>query len=430
MNELNTDETAVETTAVDTPEPEVDESAAEEAADEVELTESVETETDPESEDSDDPESLDEPVTPVDEFSEFEKRYRSEEDIRKLRIPKELKEEFLELTKEAQSKAEVLEEIGGDFGVEAFKPFAKVLKKSAATDDELAEVATALFEANPNVAMQFIAGAAQSVLSTPHVADEYLQNEFGSYSATRQNISDMVDILDQFQVDVPRVQRLLELDKAGLLDVEFAEQEFQTNFEETNLYREMLVKQEEQQRQIAEMQYMLSNPQQFTTPNAGVPVTEVLYEFDQDFQAEVPKKIDAVLSKVDWGSGELAKIVKENILSKLRYSDEFTEIARFVTQLGKYKLGDKRVPMASANLHILGNKAQAMALELVRGVQADMKKVTTGSRNTKTAQNNTPKQKAAGVAMPGTSASLEDRQAKARERFLAALRTNSDARPV
>ena len=425
MNEEITDETAVDETAVDTPEPEVEDSAADKAADEVEPTESVEEDADAE-----EPEGLDEPAEPVDEFSEFEKRYRSEDEIRKLRIPKELKEEFMELTQEAKTRAEVLEEIGGDFGIEAFKPFAKALKKSSATDDELADAAQALFEANPNVAMQFVAGAAQSILSTPATADEYLQNEFGSYNATRENISYMVDVLDQFQVDVPRVQRLLELDKAGLLDVEFAEQEFQSNFQETDLYRDMLTKQEEQQRQIAEMHYMLNNPQQFTAQNAGVPTTAVLQEFDEDFQVEVPKKIEAVLSKVDWGQGELAKMVKENILSKLRYSDEFTEIARFVAQMGRYKQGDKRVPMASANMHILGNKAQAMALELVRGIQADMKKVTTGSRSAKAAQNGTAKPKSGGVQMPSTSGSLEDRQAKARERFLTALKTNSDARQV
>lgn len=406
--------TAVIETAVDAPEP--DEAETDTAEEAVSETEETEESVDVESPD-------DETATNDDPFAELEPQFWTPDQVKGLRIPKDVKAELNRVTEIAQRSATLLDDFGGEFAVSALKPFASILTKAAATDDELADSLGAMLEANPQVTMQLMMGAAQGVLENPRLADEYFQNEFGK-NATRANFQALSDILDEFEATPDKIKELLQYDKAGLLETEYARSEFKTNFAETNLYREMQEKQASLEKKLQEQSELISDPEKLEAfRNKGrdtKSVDRAVQDFDNDFASEIPKVIDAIVDRVKWGDGHLTQLVKDVIVAKLKQSPEYTETVKFIKQTGQYRSGDKKIPLASANQNLLNNRAKALALETVRGVQTHFKAITENvSRNAQIVKKQAQEQavKKATAPIPSEGLTLEEQVTALQNRF-------------
>lgn len=382
-----TEETTVDATG---------ESAAIEAPDHtpetVEEVEAVETESEVSDEtpaETEETESVNEELPDDVDFSDINENFIPQpEQIDKLRIPKEERERLKRVAAIAETSSQALEELGGEIGVKAFTPYAKLLTKASATDEELAEVAHALDEANPHVTAQLATAFSQFMLSHEQFADPLLKNILGE-NASLQNI-----------------RALLALDKEGLVDKD----DSWLGGEPSKVF--------ELQRENAELKSQLQ------AKNIPEPlVSRATQEFESDFGGEVPQALKATFDKVGWDeTSDLRKIVTELLISRLKDDPRYKDTKEFLQNTGLYRNGERRVGMADANLHLLKNKAVAQGQELIRLIQSAFRKQSESSRNRIIAEK---AQKAAPKEIPPQpvsteNLSFEEKQKRARERYLAA----------
>lgn len=373
--------TSVAETATDsTPEPNVPDTATEEV-DAVETPdEAVETDEADAAATTDEPTESAEP----DPFSDIEPKYLTGDEIKKLRIPKDVKAELERTTTIAQNSTRLIEDAGGETALTALKPLGVLLSKPQATPEELDTVIDSLANANPLVGAQFLVGAVRSVFDEPQFANQFLTQQFNSDKATVENFASTVKLLDEYEADTEKLAELLRLDKAGLLDTEYARSEFQTNFAETNLYNEMRAKQAEADKRIAELNDLLSNPDKLAKQQAknSPDTARTVSEFDADFRSAVKSSVTDIVSRVNWTpEGKLAETVAAVVAAQLANSEQYGNVRDYISQTGLYKNGDKPVLVAQTNLHLLTNRAKALTLEIVKGIQSDMKAVMENSRN-------------------------------------------------
>lgn len=373
--------TSVAETATDsTPEPNVPDTAAEEAEAVETPDEAVETDETDAAATTDEPTESAEP----DPFSDIEPKYLTGDEIKKLRIPKDVKAELERTTTLAQNSTRLIEDAGGETALTALKPLGVLLSKPQATPEELDTVIDSLANANPLVGAQFLVGAVRSVFDEPQFANQFLTQQFNSDKATVENFASTVKLLDEYGADTEKLAELLRLDKAGLLDTEYARSEFQTNFAETNLYNEMRAKQAEADKRIAELNDLLSNPDKLAKQQAknSPDTARTVSEFDADFRSAVKSSVTDIVSRVNWTpEGKLAETVAAVVAAQLANSEQYGNVRDYISQTGLYKNGTEPVLVAKTNLHLLTNRAKALTLEIVKGIQSDMKAVMENSRN-------------------------------------------------
>lgn len=373
--------TSVAETATDsTPEPNVPDTATEEAEAVETPDEAVETDETDAAATTDEPTESAEP----DPFSDIEPKYLTGDEIKKLRIPKDVKAELERTTTLAQNSTRLIEDAGGETALTALKPLGVLLSKPQATPEELDTVIDSLANANPLVGAQFLVGAVRSVFDEPQFANQFLTQQFNSDKATVENFADTVKLLDEYGADTEKLAELLRLDKAGLLDTEYARSEFQTNFAETNLYNEMKAKQAEADKRIAELNDLLSNPDKLAKQQAknSPDTARTVSEFDADFRSAVKSSVTDIVSRVNWTpEGKLAETVAAVVAAQLANSEQYGNVRDYISQTGLYKNGTEPVLVAKTNLHLLTNRAKALTLEIVKGIQSDMKAVMENSRN-------------------------------------------------
>lgn len=373
--------TSVAETATDsTPEPNVPDTATEEAEAVETPDEAVETDETDAAATTDEPTESAEP----DPFSDIEPKYLTGDEIKKLRIPKDVKAELERTTTLAQNSTRLIEDAGGETALTALKPLGVLLSKPQATPEELDTVIDSLANANPLVGAQFLVGAVRSVFDEPQFANQFLTQQFNSDKATVENFASTVKLLDEYGADTEKLAELLRLDKAGLLDTEYARSEFQTNFAETNLYNEMRAKQAEADKRIAELNDLLSNPDKLAKQQAknSPDTARTVSEFDADFRSAVKSSVTDIVSRVNWTpEGKLAETVAAVVAAQLANSEQYGNVRDYISQTGLYKNGTEPVLVAKTNLHLLTNRAKALTLEIVKGIQSDMKAVMENSRN-------------------------------------------------
>lgn len=361
-----------------TPEPPIEVDAVEETVEEIDETpEAEETEESAESDDS--------PV--VEDFSDLEENFiPSDDEIGKLRIPKEEREKLKKVAEKARQFDEKFDSIGGEFGINTFTPFAKALTKAQITPEEQLEIVGTLAEANGTVAYQVFANAAQNLLNHETAGTQILQAVFGE-NATIEN-----------------VRTLLKLDRDGLVDKDWSTDE-----------NPELARLREENEQLKN-QVNASRP----TDQRGERASK---DFESDFYAEIPQTVKTFFERAGWDeNGILAKLVIENLTNQLRSDQRYKDTDEFIRQTGAYRDGDRRVGMAEANLMVLRNLARARGLELVKGVQQDFKKLSERTRNRVLKE----KQKPTTVTtvpqpLPSQNETFEQRQAKLRQEYLAAI---------
>lgn len=373
--------TSVAETATDsTPEPNVPDTATEEAEAVETPDEAVETDETDAAATTDEPTESAEP----DPFSDIEPKYLTGDEIKKLRIPKDVKAELERTTTLAQNSTRLIEDAGGETALTALKPLGVLLSKPQATPEELDTVIDSLANANPLVGAKFLVGAVRSVFDEPQFANQFLTQQFNSDKATVENFASTVKLLDEYGADTEKLAELLRLDKAGLLDTEYARSEFQTNFAETNLYNEMRAKQAEADKRIAELNDLLSNPDKLAKQQAknSPDTARTVSEFDADFRSAVKSSVTDIVSRVNWTpEGKLAETVAAVVAAQLANSEQYGNVRDYISQTGLYKNGTEPVLVAKTNLHLLTNRAKALTLEIVKGIQSDMKAVMENSRN-------------------------------------------------
>lgn len=367
-----------------TPEPQVDEVDAVEEAVETEsddTPEATETEESVESED-------DSPV--VEDFSDLEENFiPTDEEIAKLRIPKQDRERLAKVAAKAREFDEKFDSIGGDFGIQAFAPFAKALTKANITAEDQLEIVGTLAEANGTVAYQVFANAAQNLLNHPTASSQILQAVFGE-NATVEN-----------------VKTLLKLDKEGAIDKDWS---FDSENPELVRLRE----------ENAELKAKAESSQ--PTDQRGERASK---DFETDFYAEIPQQVKQFFERAGWDlDGSLAKLVVENLTYQLKTDQRYKDTDDFVRQTGTYRDGDRRVGMADANLMLLKNLAKSRGLELVKAVQQEFKKISEKSRNRVIKEQQKAKSEvvtAKPQPLPVQNETFKQRQARLKEEYLAAI---------
>ena len=405
MSVENTGATAVEDTAVATPEAveeipaAVDEVAAEEIPDASETPE-TETEGTVEGDVAADQVAA-EPETETDPLEGLVQRIPTQEEIEKRfnRVPKDARAEIIRVAGLAEQATKKLDDLGGDFAVDAVKPLARLVTKASATGEQLGEVVQSLMVANPVVARQLAEGLTYSMFSDARLIDPVLKMSLGE-NATLANI-----------------QNLLTLEKSGLIDKEFLNGEFSTEYPNSSLYQKQVSEIDQLKSQVTELTQALSDPskaQAFQPQN-----TRIVDEFDSKFKSEVDSVCQPVFERLKWDpQSQLAQLVVNTVQTALKSDDRYIQTEQFLRSNGMNE------GLVNANLNVLKNMAQAQIIEKVRGVQNDLRSLSEKSRNAVLAEKKKvetqTREATKPVPLPDTNAerlTLEQRQEKLRQQY-------------
>lgn len=339
----------------------------------------------------------------------------AEIDTKYNRVAKEARVELKRLAGIAATNQQMVEAVGGEFGVTAFTPLAKVISKTEIVPDELYAGAKSLLTANPQVADALFAGMAQMYLETPDVQDNILKSVYGD-NATAANI-----------------KYLLKLDQAGFFNREEANSYLGEDFVYSDKYQEQSDEIQRLNEQIALLQQ--GKPIQKTVAKKPTFEAEVK-SLENDFTAEIAKAVKPAFDRAGWNAdGALAKMVLQNIANELKSDAYFTNTATFITQNGGYRNGDKRHPLAETNLRLLANKALAGSIKMVQAAQSELRSLSENSRNAALAKKkaaNAPTTKP--VSLPSgraeTFAEKEARLDREFKEYLTGLKAAQDAAAV
>ena len=416
MSVENTGATAVEDTAVATPEAveeipaAVDEVAAEEIPDASETPE-TETEGTVEGDVAADQVAA-EPETETDPLEGLVQRIPTQEEIEKRfnRVPKDARAEIIRVAGLAEQATKKLDDLGGDFAVDAVKPLARLVTKASATGEQLGEVVQSLMVANPVVARQLAEGLTYSMFSDARLIDPVLKMSLGE-NATLANI-----------------QNLLTLEKSGLIDKEFLNGEFSTEYPNSSLYQKQVSEIDQLKSQVTELTQALSDPskaQAFQPQN-----TRIVDEFDSKFKSEVDSVCQPVFERLKWDpQSQLAQLVVNTVQTALKSDDRYIQTEQFLRSNGMNE------GLVNANLNVLKNMAQAQIIEKVRGVQNDLRSLSEKSRNAVLAEKKKVETQTREAAVPAPLPDTErlspmERQEKLRQQFKEALKSQQYAEAV
>lgn len=407
MSVENTGAPAVEETAVATPEAveEVEVAADEVATEEVpDASETPETETEGTTAEGDvaADEVATEPEPEIDPLEGLVQRIPTQEEIEKKfnRVPKEARAEIVRVAGIAEQAQKTIDELGGDFGANAVKPLAQLITKASATGEQLGGVLTSLMSANPVVARQLAEGLTYSMLTSPaEIIDPVLKMSLGE-NATLANI-----------------QNLLTLEKSGLIDKEFLNGEFSTEYPNSSLYQKQVSEIDQLKSQVTELTQALSDPskaQAFQPQN-----TRIVDEFDSKFKSEVNSVCQPVFERLKWDpQSQLAQLVVNTVQTALKSDDRYIQTEQFLRSNGMNE------GLVNANLNVLKNMAQAQIIEKVRGVQNDLRSLSEKSRNAVLAEKKKvetqTREATKPVPLPDTDADRltpEQRQEKLRQQY-------------
>jgi len=327
----------------------------------------------------------------IEDFSDLDESFIPPlEQIDKLRIPKEERERIKKVVNLANESTKQLEEIGGEFGVKAFAPFAKILTKASATAEEVADAVQSIGDANPRIAAHVALTMGGAVLQDPELADHLLMNVLGDNAS------------------LANIKSLLALDKEGLVDKDSA-----WLGTEPSQYLDLQRENEALKRQLEAKE----------APQVDTRAKRAVEEFETDFHGEIPQALKATFEKVGWeADSPLTKLVTEILTFRLKSDPKFQDTGEFIKTTGMYRNGEKRAPLAEANLRLLKNQAVAQGQELVRLVQAAFRQQSEKSRNKIIAQKqqSEPKQTVP-QPLPNTVETFEQRQERLRKQYLASV---------
>lgn len=273
------------------------------------------------------------------------------ERIGKLRIPQSEKDVLLKVHTQLHEKTELLDSFGTEFEIDALKPFAKLLRQSDATPEEIDTAFSRFAQSNETVAKRFVDGITYGVMNTPEYIEPVFKQVFGD-NATISN-----------------VKKLLAFDKAGLIDHESGMDYMRMDEDIISLHAQ-------------EVQALKDQLEEARNPQVTQAQSNAAADFDADFHKIPPAALDPYFSQVNWkGADTLTGLVVEVLQARLKNSAQYTETQKYLNETGRYRNGADVVPMANANLALLKNLSTAQGKELIRKVQADIKKISLNSRN-------------------------------------------------
>jgi hypothetical protein len=419
MSVENTGAPAVEETAVATPEAVEDAATAaledvavEDAPDASETPETETEETADETLATSDEEAAAEPEAEVDPLEGLVQRIPTQEEIEKKfnRVPKDARAEIARVAGIAEQAQKTINELGGDFAIDAVKPLAQLVTKASATDEQLGGALTAIITANPAIGMQLAQGITLSMFADEKLINPILTSALGE-NATLANI-----------------QNLLTLEKSGLIDKEFLNGEFSTEYPNSNLYQTQTSKIQELESKVTELTQALSDPskaQSFAPQH-----TRLVDEFDSKFRSEVSNVCQPVFERLKWdANSQLAQLVVNTVQTALKGDDRYIQTEQFLRTNGMNE------GLVNANLNVLKNMAQAQIIEKVRGVQSDLRSLSEKSRNAVIAEKKQVETKTREATQPVTMPDTDrltpmERQEKLRQQFKEALQSQKYAEAV
>lgn len=339
-----TEPDASESAPVETPSAEPDHAPEAEA----ETPDAVETPEGEEAPESDDTQTLEpEPVADL-----FDAQPLTPERIAKMRVSKEERALLLQEHEDHQQTKSLLDSFGGQFEIDALSPMAKLLAKASASPDEIDAAFTKLATANQNVAQNLVEGITYGVLNTPELLEPMFKQVYGDNAS------------------IANVKRLLAYDKAGIIDHDGAVAYLTGDDDIVEAHA----------KEIAELKQQVIDAKngREVTPAA----TNAVQEWDADYHKVGPKELDPYIKQLHWeGADTLIGLVVEALQTRLKVGEQYTQTAKYLTETGRYRNGADIVPMASANLNVISKLARAQGQELLRKVQADIRKISENSRN-------------------------------------------------
>lgn len=335
----------------------------------------------------------------------FEDRPLNVEAVQKLRVSKAERAQLVQLVEQAEKDRTLVDQVGGEFGVNALKPLAELVSKASATSEDIDAVMDALFKANAPVTQRLADEIADNYMRIPQLAERSLVKAFGP-NATYDNIKE-----------------LLAFDDAGIIDHEDGKSLLATDSE---VIAKRESEKEQLKREVAELKAQLANPEARVEPQAE----KAVKEFESDFYGETPKVLEKYFKQLNWDAdGTLAKIVTEVLQSRLTRDTRYTETEKYLKTTGVYRAGANRVALADSNLHLLKNLTEAQGKELIRSIQADIRKISENSRNAiqvkKAEDKKAAEKEAAPVALPPPNETAEQRIARLDAKFKGRLITNA-----
>jgi hypothetical protein len=419
MSVENAGAPAVEETAVATPEAvedvlaAVDEPIAVEPAPDASETPETETDETADAEVAAD-DAAAEPETDTDPLDGLVQRIPTQEEIEKKfnRVPKDARAEIARVAGLAETATKKLDELGGDFAVEAIKPLAQLVTKASATDEQLGGALSSIIQANPAIGMQLAQGMTISMFSDEKLINPILTSILGE-NATLANI-----------------QNLLTLEKSGMIDKEFLNTEFSTEYPNSNLYQKQTSEIEQLKSQVTELTQALSDPskaQTFQQPQH----TRLVDEFDSQVRSEIGNVSQPVFERLKWDSNsQLAQLVISTVQTALKNDDRYVQTEQFLRNNGMNK------GLVDANLNVLKNMAQARIIDTVRAVNADLRTLSEKSRNAVLDQKKKVETQTREATVPaplpdtGKPLTPEDAQEKLRQQYKEFIKSQEYAKTV
>ena len=378
-------------------------SAEEDNSPEIEEEESVDTSenneesaADDESSATDEKESTEEETSET--FSDLLNPIPSPEQVdakyAKARIPNEIKTEikgYVDNWRETNTK---LEAIGGEKGVEVFKPFAKILTQAEASEDERTDALKNILTANYGVGMTLLADGAGFLLST-----DALKESYGNRVATEIFGAD-IDTINGFtalkasygeKATPEHLKQLLQLEEAGYVNTEEDLELFRSSYGGSDLYESQKSELVALKQQIEDLK---ANPEKLLAKDKPtIEATNGIKDFETELGTRIENGIAPLRERGKWSNeSRLAKTVQTAILSELKNEPEYKEALKQIKQSGQFNANNM---VLFSSLNSLSNKAKARFSEAVSEINKELRGRSETSRNAQLKMEKETKPKAA-----------------------------------
>jgi hypothetical protein len=284
---------------------------------------------------------------------------REQIDAKWNRIPEAARGAMSEFVEQTRTLRDSISKLGGEEAIPIFEPVKNLLSSA---DPDAVQTSTAyasMFQANPKASARMVVDA----------ASHFMRSEEAGF----KDVGDAI-ARDVFGVDVKHIQGLIQLEKAGFVNLEEDLPAVMENG--STLFQQQQSELQKAQDEIKKLQEQIRNPEKLiSTTEANAEA-----DFEKNFGTRVDTAIKPFVDRARWtGAAKLTEIVKDSILAGLRNEPEYKDVVKHVRQAGFN--GEKLSFAESQAIKSLESKAKARFELAMKGINADFKAIAGSSRN-------------------------------------------------
>lgn len=290
----------------------------------------------------------------------------------------EAKAKMVELADGWRETKVKLESVGGEKGVEVLQPLAQILTKAEASNEELDTALSSILNENQEVGTQLLAAGAYLMLN---YADDPKIKSYGdriaqfTFGATPEALREIGSVVKEFDTNAEHIKDLLKLEAAGMI-TDADHDAFRANYGGSELYDKQLA---EIERLKAENATIKANPQALLEPI--VDSSQAVRDFEQTLLERIETGVAPIRETGRWTADMvLAKTVNDAIMASLRDEPEYKEALKVLRRDGDFRKDNLAMTTALATL---SGKAKGRFQQAVRGINADLRKISETSLNAK-----------------------------------------------